>query len=69
MASLFIQIDNGRDLRRFEQALNCAGRQGTDMIHVRTTLTERGLQKAIHSQCNRALQAFMDRYVGGGRYA
>ncbi|MCI4643614.1 MAG: hypothetical protein MRY64_02400 [Hyphomonadaceae bacterium] len=64
MASLFVQIENALDLRRFEQALNCASHQATDMIQVRTTLTERGLQKAVQSQCHRALEALLHHYTG-----
>ncbi|MEL6861239.1 MAG: hypothetical protein AAGL11_05330 [Pseudomonadota bacterium] len=58
MASVQIAIENDAILNRFHRALDRAGSVASDMIEVKTKITEGAVLKVIRTDCPWAISVF-----------
>ena len=58
MARVYISIENSRVLRRFHRALTQAGIRASDMIEVKTRITDGAVLKVVRTECPWAIAVF-----------
>lgn len=67
MASVCISIQNDTVLKRFHRALNQAGSLASDMIEVKTKITDGCVLKVVRTDCPWAIAVFRSIGSNGGR--
>ena len=58
MACVFISIENETVLGRFHKALNRAGSVASDMIEVKTQISDGAVMKVVRTECPWAISVF-----------
>lgn len=66
MASVCISIENDTVLTRFHRALNQAGSLASDMIEVKTKITDGCVLKVVRTECPWAIAVFRSLGTNGG---
>lgn len=66
MASVCISIENETVLTRFHRALNQAGSLASDMIEVKTRITDGCVLKVVRTECPWAIAVFRSLGTNGG---